>query len=442
MNSNAQNRVSISPASQPMAPQCNSPFMSPLLPPPMDSLLPTARDLSRGGSLYNTLPSPHFPRLPQSEPVAPAYSYHRMPIERPAVSRRIPRPPNAFILYRSESLREIKRMQREMPQVQHHETKQQVLSRVIGESWQIMSQEERDVWHAKAAKVQADHQLRYPGYKFTPSPRGPPRPKKKRRGSGVDHESVTSDKARIRSLREKYLQVAGPAVTPPRRKRTKAKKEAVEASIPVQATLPPALSLPDHGGIMPQMFPQPSYPHIPDYRLAPSESRFSSPISSRPTSAGSSRSYPSSVPTSPSDYSDFDDGPAQRQGAVTLDGAWLTRPSFNRQTTSSPLSSRTVFAGTRMLPFQNTTDDMPNSTEAFQDTLSTTDDFYRLLQNAPSCQFQHQSEHYDSSAVTSDQDQGFAMPFFDGLAYPGQAFDYSGYPFDHSANEVYFNSYN
>lgn len=73
----------------------------------------------------------------------------------------IPRPPNAFMLYRSHML---KNRGNADP-----EKRQQNLSRIAGQLWRDMNNEDKAVWHQKAADVQAAHYAKYPGYKFKPN---------------------------------------------------------------------------------------------------------------------------------------------------------------------------------------------------------------------------------------------------------------------------------
>lgn len=73
----------------------------------------------------------------------------------------IPRPPNAFMLYRSHMLKS--------RGTADPEKRQQNLSRIAGQLWRAMSKEDRAVWHEKAAEVQAAHYAKYPGYKFKPN---------------------------------------------------------------------------------------------------------------------------------------------------------------------------------------------------------------------------------------------------------------------------------
>ncbi|KAJ7253513.1 hypothetical protein C8J57DRAFT_625855 [Mycena rebaudengoi] len=73
----------------------------------------------------------------------------------------IPRPPNAFILFRSSFIRAALIPARVEPS---HST----LSRIIGLTWQALPEAERSVWHAKARKAREEHAKRFPGYAFRP----------------------------------------------------------------------------------------------------------------------------------------------------------------------------------------------------------------------------------------------------------------------------------
>lgn len=73
----------------------------------------------------------------------------------------IPRPPNAFILFRSSFIRS------------RHvstgvETNHSTLSKIIGLTWQNLPEEERQVWHRKAKQAEAEHRAKFPAYAFKP----------------------------------------------------------------------------------------------------------------------------------------------------------------------------------------------------------------------------------------------------------------------------------
>ncbi|CAA7263291.1 unnamed protein product [Cyclocybe aegerita] len=73
----------------------------------------------------------------------------------------IPRPPNAFILFRSSFIKS-----------QHVstgvETNHSTLSKIIGLTWQNLPNEERQKWHALAKVAQDEHKRRFPQYAFRP----------------------------------------------------------------------------------------------------------------------------------------------------------------------------------------------------------------------------------------------------------------------------------
>ncbi|EED78094.1 predicted protein [Postia placenta Mad-698-R] len=74
----------------------------------------------------------------------------------------IPRPPNAFILFRSSFIH-----------AQHIpgkiEGNHSALSKIIGKYWKALPREEREVWEAKAVLAQAEHRKRYPDWRFRPA---------------------------------------------------------------------------------------------------------------------------------------------------------------------------------------------------------------------------------------------------------------------------------
>ncbi|KDR71004.1 hypothetical protein GALMADRAFT_1345908 [Galerina marginata CBS 339.88] len=73
----------------------------------------------------------------------------------------IPRPPNAFILFRSSFI-----------QSQHVstevETNHSTLSRIIGLTWQGLPEEQRQFWHRKAKEGLEEHKRKFPEYAFRP----------------------------------------------------------------------------------------------------------------------------------------------------------------------------------------------------------------------------------------------------------------------------------
>ncbi|KAI0942044.1 hypothetical protein AcV7_002579 [Taiwanofungus camphoratus] len=73
----------------------------------------------------------------------------------------IPRPPNAFILFRSSFIKN----QHVSSEV---ETNHSTLSKIIGLTWQNLPHEERQIWHAKAKAALEEHKRKWPEYAFRP----------------------------------------------------------------------------------------------------------------------------------------------------------------------------------------------------------------------------------------------------------------------------------
>ncbi|KAF5322218.1 hypothetical protein D9619_000328 [Psilocybe cf. subviscida] len=118
---------------------------------------------------------------------------------------KISRPPNSFFLFRSAFLKESR-----IPA--HAETRQQHLSKVIGQCWNMMSPDERAVWDAKAEEAKQVHAAQHPGYKFQPASR-------KARATGArkasaaakarDEKAETEKDEATRKLREEFTPYKG-----------------------------------------------------------------------------------------------------------------------------------------------------------------------------------------------------------------------------------------
>ncbi|PFH51158.1 hypothetical protein AMATHDRAFT_47311 [Amanita thiersii Skay4041] len=74
----------------------------------------------------------------------------------------IPRPPNAFILFRSSFIK----AQHVSAEV---ETDHSTLSKIIGITWQNMPEQERQMWHERARLAKEEHRRRFPHYTFRPA---------------------------------------------------------------------------------------------------------------------------------------------------------------------------------------------------------------------------------------------------------------------------------
>ncbi|KXN83089.1 Repressor ROX1 [Leucoagaricus sp. SymC.cos] len=73
----------------------------------------------------------------------------------------IPRPPNAFMLFRADFVR-----QKHVPG--SIETNHGSLSKIIGNCWRALPLEEKRVWEVKAKHAKAEHKAKYPNYRFRP----------------------------------------------------------------------------------------------------------------------------------------------------------------------------------------------------------------------------------------------------------------------------------
>ncbi|KAJ2914339.1 hypothetical protein MD484_g6081, partial [Candolleomyces efflorescens] len=115
-------------------------------------------------------PPPHYPlgSSPPSEFIlfppaddksAPATK--RTPHSKKKPENHIPRPPNAFILFRSSFIKQ-------QHVSQEVETNHSTLSKIIGIAWKSMPEIERQKWHAKAKEEQEAHRRKFPKYAFKP----------------------------------------------------------------------------------------------------------------------------------------------------------------------------------------------------------------------------------------------------------------------------------
>ncbi|KAJ7903958.1 high mobility group box domain-containing protein, partial [Mycena leptocephala] len=70
----------------------------------------------------------------------------------------VPRPPNAFMLFRADFVR-----QQHVPL--SVETNCGSLSKIIGRCWRALPSSEKHIWETKAKQAKAEHRLKYP-YRF------------------------------------------------------------------------------------------------------------------------------------------------------------------------------------------------------------------------------------------------------------------------------------
>jgi hypothetical protein len=103
----------------------------------------------------------------------------------------IPRPPNAFILFRSSFIKS-RHVSTEV------ETNHSTLSKIIGLTWQNMPHEERQFWHSKAKMAQAEHKRKFPDYAFRPS-------HVKSKGGAGGGGGANSEKRKVREVGPKDM---------------------------------------------------------------------------------------------------------------------------------------------------------------------------------------------------------------------------------------------
>ncbi|KZT24799.1 hypothetical protein NEOLEDRAFT_1093627 [Neolentinus lepideus HHB14362 ss-1] len=117
----------------------------------------------------------------------------------------IPRPPNAFILFRSSFIR-----------AQHVTEKiegnRSTLSKIVGKCWKALPREERELWEAKAVKAQADHRKKYPDWRFSPGAnalakvKDGPRKRNNKKGRGEAEEEERSREKRCAKIADLLAQ--------------------------------------------------------------------------------------------------------------------------------------------------------------------------------------------------------------------------------------------
>ncbi|KAJ7503298.1 high mobility group box domain-containing protein, partial [Mycena galericulata] len=84
-----------------------------------------------------------------------------MSFQEPIPSAHIPRPPNAFICFRSRFVRDQKEQGSTSSGMKE-------FSRQAGHVWNEMSEAQRRPYIELADRIKAEHKVTYPDYKFTP----------------------------------------------------------------------------------------------------------------------------------------------------------------------------------------------------------------------------------------------------------------------------------
>ncbi|KAH8834930.1 hypothetical protein DL96DRAFT_1701944 [Flagelloscypha sp. PMI_526] len=79
---------------------------------------------------------------------------------------RIPRPPNAFLIYRSEFW-QIEKAKSDNGERSHRE-----ISKLAGASWKTLSEDDQRPYRLRAAEIKLEHKKQYPGYVYNPNRTG------------------------------------------------------------------------------------------------------------------------------------------------------------------------------------------------------------------------------------------------------------------------------
>ncbi|KAF5356861.1 hypothetical protein D9756_006782 [Leucocoprinus leucothites] len=105
--------------------------------------------------------SPESTLFPPSEIPSVGPARRRAPPGKRRSLGYIPRPPNAFMLFRADFVR-----QKHVPG--SIETNHGSLSKIIGNCWRALPLEEKRIWEVKAKHAKAEHKAKYPNYRFRP----------------------------------------------------------------------------------------------------------------------------------------------------------------------------------------------------------------------------------------------------------------------------------
>ena len=214
-----------------------------------------------------------IPSTSQCYPSAPLETSASRPATPEAKRKKVRRPANAFMLYRSWLIKS-GRIPKEV------EKRQQNISRVAGDCWRLLTAKEKEEWHDKAEVVKKEHIKLYPEYKFTPE-----RKSSRRKAAADPDVQVPEGEDLIRFIREKYVGIQGESKAPSRprksssRRKAKVKAEAEpvptlsHASTPSPASIsvprtPVSLSGPSSA---PAMLADYQMPVLPDIQSLPHE---------------------------------------------------------------------------------------------------------------------------------------------------------------------------
>lgn len=217
-----------------------------------------------------------IPTTPQCPPPALAEASTSPPasVSSEGPKPKIPRPANAFMLYRSWLLKS-----GQIPP--NIEKRQQHISRVAGECWNLLTKDEQKVWHDKAEEVKREHGKKYPEWKFAPERKST----RHKVPSGPD-APVPEGEDYIRWIRETYVGLKGDAVAPPRPRKSKSRRTASA-----------------RGGSKAKQEPEPV--PVLSYTPVPSPAPTSMPVTPAPSLPASPARPLSRPPSGPANLADY-----------------------------------------------------------------------------------------------------------------------------------------
>ncbi|RDB29172.1 Repressor of filamentous growth 1 [Hypsizygus marmoreus] len=141
-------------------------------PPSSHSLIPTNDELNTDDfepAVYGFPMKQSFTdSLPPSLLYGANAELQKLPVRKPATrlrsGNRVPRPRNAFMIFRSELWAE-KKITKTVERDHRH------ISRIIGHCWNQLPESQKDLWRRKAEQEKIQHGMKYPGYRFSPTTR-------------------------------------------------------------------------------------------------------------------------------------------------------------------------------------------------------------------------------------------------------------------------------
>ncbi|KAF5353049.1 hypothetical protein D9758_008795 [Tetrapyrgos nigripes] len=205
-------------------PYCPSPSSRSLSPSPFPSPVPHAvRRLSttfQNGSRRHSGTHIDPASISPSTSTSTSTSSHTYSRTQP---KRIPRPPNAFMLFRSHfwSTQKDRIAERDHRQI----------SRMVGVLWNEMPQDQKEVYRLKAVEVKKEHMKRFPNYRYAPSRDGGfKKPADRRNSSASVGKGVKARRVEVQHRVKKEV-AARPSATVMSTKKPRVSKDYTEVEV-------------------------------------------------------------------------------------------------------------------------------------------------------------------------------------------------------------------